>query len=510
MARSAAREREFAVRAALGASRSRLVQQSLIEALTLALAGAITGIGFAYILLRSFLAIAPDGMPYLTKAALDLRILIFTLFVSLFCGLLCGLIAALHKPPAEALAGHTTMSAPHAHLRQSLVILQIAASLVLLSGGALLVRSFVNLERQRLGINPEHLVTATISLGQLRYPDPQKQMAFFLALERSLEYGPGISMLAVSDTVPPGGYHHDQIYAPITINGVRQTGGTGGLVAWRWVSPDYFRTFNIPLLEGQGFTEDQRTSPNHFLIVSQSLGQRMFPAHDPIGQHVQLAAGAPDDPIYTVVGVVGDVKNAGLAGTDMPEYYRLRRDNPDDWNRLATFTLKTNLPLDTVAKFVRTQTAALDPTLPVEIQALSQRVHNLADRPLFETSLVGLFAATGVLMAIIGLYGVIAFLVARRTQEIGLRMAMGATRADILRLVVGSGLRLILPGAILGILAALAVSRVLASALFHVSPHDPFTFSLVSLLLLIVSVLATLIPAITSAQLNPMDALRCD
>jgi predicted permease len=508
MARTAAREREFAVRAALGASRVRLAQQAVIEALVLAAGGAVGGILLAFVLLRSFVVLAPQGMLFLAKAGVDSRVLAFTIVVAVVCGTACGFFAALHRPRAEALAGRNAMAAPHARLRQILVIAQIAASVTLLCAGALLSRSFWNLERQRLGIDPERIVTATISLGQKNYPKPEDVQQFYEQLEKLLRYGPGVDVFATADSLPPGGYHHEHIYAAIAVNGLRNPGGTGGLVAWRWVTPDYFRLLNIPIVQGAGFTDEQRDSNDHFLVLSQRLAHRMFPTQDPVGQHLQLAGGDPEDPQYTIVGVAADVKNGGLAGEDEPEYYRLRRNRAEDWQDDATLVLKSKLPIESLSNFVRTQVSSLDPTVPVELQTLSQHVRKLADQPRFETMLVALFAATGLLLSMVGLYGVISFLTARRTQEIGLRMAMGATRGDVLRLVLNSGMRLIVPGALLGVLLALALSRLLSSLLFHIAPRDPASLAGAALLLLFIAIVAAVVPAASAARMDPMVALR--
>jgi putative ABC transport system permease protein len=508
IARTAAREREFAVRAALGARRRRLVQQAWTESMALAMVSAFLGIAFGYVLLRTLIAVAPQGMPFLANTHLDLRIISFSLGVSLLCGAFCGLLAVMHWPRPEALAGRTSISVPHARLRQSLVMAQIAASMVLLAGGALLFRSFRNLENQRLGIRTEHLVTASVSLGQKNYPTPERQMAFFQQLTSRVEHGPGIHTFALSDSIPPGGWHHEHIRASIVVNGVRFSNGTGGLVAWRWATPNYFRILGIPLLRGSGFTTEQQDSAEHFIVLSQALAAQLFPGTDPIGQHLQVAGGEPEDPQYSVVGVVADVKNGGLAGADEPEYYRLRRNRPDDWNASAVLIFQTSLPPDTVAKWIHAQLAALDPTVPVQVETVTDRVRKFADQPLFETALVGLFASTGLLTSMVGLYGVLAFLAARRRQEMGLRMALGATRYEVARLMVSSGMRMVLPGMSIGLLTALAASRVLSTMLFNVGPHDPATFAVACALLVGIATIATLAPAIRSAQLDPMEALR--
>jgi len=511
LARGASRERELAVRSALGAGRARLVRQTMTESIVLSLAGAVAGYLFAEVLLRFFVAIAPNGLLFLTKARIDARVILFTLLSSLLCAVLFGVVPALHRPRAQALSGRARMTTSQALLRQWLVVAQIAASMVLLAGGALLLRSFWNLQTQRLGLQTESIVTASISLGENAYPTPERQSAFFQQLQRNLRYGPGIAALAYSDSLPPGGTHRDQIYSRIAVDGrPTPTEGTGGMVAWRWVTPEYFRVLDIPMLKGRGFTEDELASSDHFVVLSKALATRMFPLQDPIGQRLRLAFGATGNPAYTVVGVAGDVKNGGLAGEDEPEYYRLKRNAAEDWDRAGVVTLKTSLPVNTVESWIRSQVAALDPTVPVDIETLSERVNKMADQPRFETLLVSFFAASGLLLAVIGLFGVMSFLVTQRTQEIGVRMALGATRADILRLVIGTGLRLIIPGAAIGLLLAFAVSRALSSLLFDVGPHDPIAFAAVTFLLLIVALAAAIIPATSATAVDPAVALRCD
>lgn len=511
MARGAGRERELAVRSALGASRGRLARQALTESLLLSLAGAVAGCVLAEVLLRLFVAVAPDGIPFLSKAQIDVRIVLFALIVSSLCGVLFGLLPALQRPRAEALAGRTVGASSHASVRQWLVVAQIAASMILLAGGALLFRSFRNLGNQRLGMDTESIVTAGISLGRTAYPTPQSQMAFYQKLERELRYGPGVSAVAMSDSLPPGGHHGDRVYASMAVDDrPRPTGGTGGMIAWRTVSPEYFRALNIPMIEGAGFTEEEVTSTDRFVVLSRRLAARMFPGQDPIGHRVRMLASASSELSYAIVGVANDVKNSGLGVEDEPEYYALRRYQPDDWNRSLMIVVKTSLPADVMEGWIRSQVTALDPTVPVSIETLGERVSKLADGPRFQAMLVGFFAAVGLTLAVIGLYGVIAFLVAQRTQEIGVRMALGASRGDILRLVMGESLRLIAWGTVIGLLAGLVASRVLASLLFGVGPHDPAAFVSVTLLLVLVGLVATLIPARFAAKVDPMMALRCE
>jgi predicted permease len=506
MARAAQRERELAVRAMLGAGRIRLLRQTLTETLLLSLAGAAAGCLLAEILLRVFIAIAPAGIPFLEHAQLDLRIYIFTLLIALACGLTFAVLPALHKPRPVALAARAAGSSPHAFLRRGLVVTQIAVSMILLSSAALLLRSFSNIEKQNMGMQTQGVLAVRIPLPRYRYTTAQKRMEFFFQAERAMRRLPGVLSVGMSDTLPPGGTHDRQIYSIIAVEGKPQTtGGTGGMVAWRWVTPEYFTSLDIPILRGKAFTQEDRTSSDHFVILSSLLAARLFANENPVGQRVQPV---PNGPWYTVSGIAANVKNAGLAGADEPEYYRLRRDLAEDWNTDAVLEVKTTLSPESLAPWAREQIAGIDPTVPVQIETLSQSVSKLADRPRFETALLGFFALCGLLMALIGLYGLISFMAAARTQEIGVRMALGATRVDILRLIAGEGLRLIVLGGVLGLAAALATAQLLKSLLYNVGTHDPYVYIAVALLLALVALAATLIPARRAAGVQPMEALR--
>jgi putative ABC transport system permease protein len=517
LARGAIRQRELAVRSALGASRARLACQALTEAILLSLAGALAGCVLAEGLLHVFIALAPAGIPYIDKAQIDLRIVGFTVVLSIVCGALFGLGPALQRPKGEMLAGRSLKSVAHASVRQWLVVAQIAASIVLLTGALLLLRSFWNLQDQQLGMRADNTMTVSITLGEHNYSTAASKMVFFQQLATRLRFGPGVSLVSVSDSLPPVG-HGGVRYGAILIDGKpHSTTGPGEVVRDRWVSPEYFRALDIPIVRGEGFREEDLSSSDRRVVLSQQLARRLFPGEDPIGQRLNFNhVGNPDAPWYIVAGVAADVKNGGLTGEEDPEYYMLRRDRVEDWDGQGTWgqtsvlVVRSSLPPQEMSRWIRAQVATLDPTLPVDIETLQQRVSKLADQPRFQTVLVGFFAFTGLVLAVIGLYGVIAFLVAQRTQEIGVRMALGASRGDILRLVMGRGLRLIVPGTLVGLLAALAASRVLSSLLFGVSPYDAVTFGLVTALLIAVGIAATLIPARSAAMVDPMVALRCE
>jgi putative ABC transport system permease protein len=516
MARSAARGRELSVRAALGASRMRLARQALVESLLLAMAATVAGCVLAEVLLRIFIAIAPAGIPFLAKAYLDLRIILFTVIVSVVCGALFGLAPALQKATPQLQNNRTMVAGSTARVRQWLVIGQIAASVVLLTGGILFVRSFWNLQHQRLGMQTQNTLTATVTLEHQNYDTAERQMVFFRQLGNLLRFGPGVSSVAASDSIPPESGRAIFFSSIATATRAATPGRTGGLVSQRIVSPEYFRTLGIPMIAGRGFQPEEINSSEHFVVLSQQLAARLFPGNDVIGERVQFDTNADTGgsaiPWYTVVGIAADVKNQGLAGEEKPEYYLLRRDRAEDWGenwrRTEVFILRTDLPPEVMSRWIRAQVAKMDPIVLVNIETLNQRVSKMAARPRFETALLAFFAATGLLIAILGLYGIVSFLAIQRTQEIGVRMALGASRFNILRLILWQGGRLIVIGSLAGLLTALALARVLKGMLFGIGPYDPLSFMSVALLLVVVALAATLIPARSAMYVDPMVALR--
>jgi predicted permease len=500
MVRGEVRERELAVRSALGASRGRLIRQTLTEVALLALAAAGAGMTLAEGLLRVFVRLAPTGIPFLNQAGLDLRIALFTVLLSLGCGALFGMLPALQTPRVVALAARAAKSRTRTGLRRSLVVGQIAVSMVLLAGAALLVKSFRNVEVQRLGMQTGGVFTAQIALPGFRYDTIRKQMKFYQDAEAAIRRLPGVRAVAFSDSVPPSG-GFGMRWTELTIDGKPYQGeGTGSPLSTRKVTPDYFPSLNIPIVRGRGFTEEDTYSAQGVVIISRLLAARIFPREDPIGRRVGG---------QTVVGVAEDVRNGGLVEPDVPEIYFLRGNADGDWDgRKPVMVISSVLSPKAVAPWVRSQIARIDSTVPVKMETLDQTVSTLTDRPRFETALLGFFAFCGLLMAVIGLYGVISFLATRRTQEIGVRMALGATRMNILRLIVAEGVRLIAVGGVLGIGAALAIAQLLKSLLFNVGPRDPFTYVAVALLLSLVALAATLLPARAAMKVDPVVVLR--
>ncbi len=509
IARGAVRQRELAVRSAIGASRGRLIRQALTEALLLALAGGVLGLAAAWGLIAIFVRLAPTGMPFISSAHLDLRIAVFTAGLSCVCGLISGLASALRKPGLATFNPKTPISRSHVLLRRSLVTVQIAISIVLLSGAALFLRSFMNIEEQDLGMQTANVLTVKVALPWSRYNTSQKGMDFLLRLEAALRRLPGTRAVAMSDSIPPGGWQGNLRYADLAVQGRPRTApGTGGTVARRWVTPDYFRTLNIPILRGRAFSEEDRTENESKMVLSRQAAALMFPNENPVGRRIQMAN---HDAWFTVVGVANDVRNNGLTEQSEPEIYLLRRSVGDDWGsiRNAVF-IDSSVPAATIEPWVRSEIASIDRTVPVEMEPLNQNISRLADRPRFETTLLGFFALAGLVLAVVGLYGLIAYMTTQRRHEIGVRMALGATRVNILRLIANDGLRMVVVGLAVGLGTALAVSRTLKTLLFQVSVYDPLTYIAVPLLLSVVAIVAILIPARAGTRVEPAVTLRAE
>lgn len=509
LVRGVVRGREMAVRAALGAGRWRLGRQALTESLLLALLGGIVGCGLAYVLLRIFVAIAPEGLVRLQQASLDLRVLAFGLAISLGSGVLFGVVPALSRPVPESLAGKTVGAVGRSWLRHALVVGQIAGSLVLVAGAGLLLRSLWKIESVPLGFEPSHLVVAQISLAEHRYPETAQKLAFFSEVETRLRRIPGAEVVALSDTLPPSGGMQATFFASIEVPGrTRPSQGTGGMVGWRMVTPSYFPTLGIRIVRGRAFTEEERAPSEHPVILSESLAARLFPNEDPVGETMRFTASDRQGPWRTIVGVAANVKNNGLTEEGDPEFYIPWKDDTGTYIGRGSVTLRSSLSAATLMPWVRAEIAAVDPMVPVQFATMKTRVGKLADRPRFDAALLSLFAGIGLLLAALGVYGVVSFFVSQRTQEIGLRMALGARRQDIFRMVLRSMARWAIAGAAMGIVGAWLCGRLLRSLLFGIRAHDPLFLSVAAAILLMVALVAAVVPARRATRVDPLVALR--
>jgi len=507
LARATSRMRELAVRTAIGATRGRLARQALTESLLLGVLGGLAGCGFAQLLLRFFVSIAPDGIPRLEQATIDLRVLLFALGVSFLSGVLFGLASALRRPTPELLTGKEIRATSRGMLRQVLVTVQIAVSLILLAGAGLLLRSLWKLETVALGMDAKSVIIAGIDLADHRYPDSAKQLAFFNQVETRLKQMPGVTSLALSDTLPPSGGMQATFLSSIEIPGhAKFSAGTGGMIGYRFITPGYFHSLGIPILHGRGFHEEDRSPAERPVILSEALARKLFPnGEDAIGKSFRY--GSQND-WRTIVGIAGDVKNNGLAVPADPEFYLPWKNEPEGYFRSAHLIIHSAINPEAVAKWIRSETAAIDPAVPVTIEGMKTRVGKLAQRPRFTAVLLSLFAGIGVLLAGIGIYGVVAFLVAQQTGEIGIRIALGATPRSVLNLVLSNMARWTVAGATLGLLGAWLCSRLLASLLFEVKPPDPFLLGLSLLFLIVAVIVAAWIPTRRAMQVDPAAALR--
>ncbi len=361
-------------------------------------------------------------------------------------------------------------------------------------------------------------VTAQITLGAQKYSEATQQLAFYEELERKLKALPGVGSVALSDSLPPGPPARTMPFVVLQAEGqppLPAERGIGGVVGWRSVTPEYFSVLGIPLFRGRSFQEQDRAAGAHSIILNQALAQRLFPNEDAVGETVQFHAdrdvlSAP----FTVIGVSGNAQNQGLGGNPAPEYYMVRRHtendvvfNYPDSQRITMIVRSAIAPL-TVTQELRDAVSTLDPTLPVGTDTLGQSVAKLAERPRFSAALLSLFATAGLLLTALGIYGVVALLVSQRTQEIGIRVALGATPGDVTRMMVWQTSLWIGIGAALGILGSVAAARWIGSLLFGIRANDPATLAEAAALLLIVALLGAWVPARRAARIDPMVALR--
>jgi len=513
LARSASRQRELTVRAALGASRARLVRQTLTETMLLGLIGGVFGSALAWTLLHVFTRIAPNGIPRLNDASLDGRVLFFACIGSLLCGLLFGLAPAIESPRAGSLAGSRTTGPRRTFLRETLVAAQIAVSLVLLTGAGMLLRSLWKLQSVPLGMETEHVVTAEFVLGKQRYSQDVRQLQFYGDLENRLRQMPGATAFVITDSLPPGGGRGRPLAALQAEGQPPFQDGTGGSVIWRYITPGYFATLGIPIVRGRGFREEDRAPAEYTIILSESLARKLFPNGDAVGKRVKT------DGWPTVIGVARDVRNLGpLRPADM-EYYALRKSTPDEvfrnqmpltaW-REGKVAIRTSANPQVMSDWIKREFAAIDPALPITLGNMRQRMARLVERPRFNALLLSLFAGMGVLLAAVGLYGVMAFLVGQRTQEIGVRMALGATPGRIAKLVLARALLWTLLGATAGAIGSVFAARALRSMLFEVPQQDPWTLSVALPALLLIALASAWIPSRRAAHVDPIMALRQD
>jgi putative ABC transport system permease protein len=511
LARAAGRQREIAIRAALGAGRARIVRQLLTESVLLSAAGGAAGLLLAQLGTYLLLKLAPQDLPRMNDVSLDGRALAFTAAITLLTGLVFGLVPALQSSRPnlnETLkdAGRGSTEGGRGQLvRSALVTLEVASALALLVGAGLLIKSFWRLQKVAPGFNPDNALTLSVSLPRSKYPEENQQAAFFQQLLEKVSALPGVQAAGASHSIPLDG---DYVLAFKIQGRPPLPPGAGQSTNFYSVSADYFKAMGITLLHGRLFTErDAKDSP-HVAVINETMAKNLFPDEDPVGKRITFDTGDdnPNPDWYEIVGVVGDVKQYGLDQATPLQTYEPYTQQTYSY---MTLVARTTVAPTNLTAAIRNAVLQIDKEQPIaNVRTLDQILSTSIAQQRFSMLLLGVFAAVAMLLAAVGIYGVLSYSVTQRTHEVGIRMALGAGRRDVLRLLIGHGMLLTLIGVAAGLAAAFALTRLMSTLLFGVSPTDPATFGLIALLLVTVALLACWIPARRATKVDPMVALR--
>jgi putative ABC transport system permease protein len=510
LARVTARHKEVAIRIALGANRWRIIRQLLTESIILSVLSGLLGLLFAYAGIKLLMALTPPDVPRLHEVGLHIPVFLWTLVISISTGVLFGLAPALQasKPDLnEALkksAGRNQGGFQRGGLRNLLIVSEVAVALLLSVGAGLMIKSFVRLQQVSPGFEANKLLTMNIALPRQKYAQPQQANAFFDQLTEHIKTLPGVKSVGGIDPLP---FSNSNVSTSFLVEGAPAVAlADRPDVGERAVTPTYFETMGIPVLKGRSFTAQDRDNTPHVIIVNEALASRYWPNQDVIGKRL----GFEDDPSKQswreIVGVVGNVKHYGLEAEAKPEAYFPYQQLPKNFMSVVVRT--TSDPVSMIPA-IRSQVFAIDKDQPVfDIMTMDQRLAKSVASSRFVMLLLGTFSVLALGLAALGLYGAMSYLITQRTQEIGLRMALGARRIDVFKLVVGKGMRLVIIGMAIGLVASLALTRVMGSLLFEVTPTDALTFVIVSVVLLTVALLACYIPARRATNVDPLTSLR--
>jgi putative ABC transport system permease protein len=513
LARAATREREIAVRSALGASRTQIAAQLVTESLALAAAAGALGLAVAALGTRALIAFAPEQITRLADVGMSAGVFVFTLGVAVFCGMAFGVVPALRAsrtPPADALKdGRSgTASVAHRRLQRGLVVVEIALALVLSIGAGLMIRSLNALGAVNPGFEPDHLLTFEIALPHAQYPDAPKVTAFYDAVVDRIEKLPGVRSAAVTISLPPNLLlATDNFMVEGQVVPARQSAPIGPFVL---VGDGYFKTLGVPLVRGRFFDRHDTLDAAPVVIINETLASRYFAGADPIGRRLKDGGPerpvGPDNPWMTVVGVVGDLKYTGLDAAPDPTFYLPFRQN--SWSRQYVVVRGAGDPR-ALAPAARNAVSSIDQDVPIfNVKTMDELISASFAPPAFRTILVTTFALLGLVLAAIGIYGVMAHAVAERTHELGVRIALGASRGDVVRLVVGEAAILAAAGVGLGLAGAFVTTRLMQSLLFGVTATDASTFVGISGVLVGTALAASYLPARRAMRVDPMVALR--
>ncbi len=519
LARAARRQREIAIRIALGASRLRLVRMLLTESMLLALLGGALGLLLAVWGVDALLALAPGNLPRVEEIGMDRWVFGYTLAVSLLTGIVFGLAPALQasKPNLNELLKEGIRSSPAGfardRVRSLIVIAEVALSLVLLIGAGLLMRSFVRLQNVDPGFDPRNLVAMRVSLPDEKYDGDEKVLGFYQHAFARIRQLPGVKQAGAIHVLPWSGDNSGRYFHPE--GRPMPKAGEEPTYNYRIITPNYFETMSIRLLRGRDFTDDDTAQAVGVVIINEAMAQLFWPNEEAVGKRVKHR-GREEDPWMTVVGVVGNVRHHWIGDLTQPEIYFTYAQAPlldsrtiERHRRSMQIVVRTISDPLSIVPAVRREVASVDAGLPLfNIKTLDERLVYSLVRPRFNTLLMGIFALVALVLAAVGIYGVMSYMVAQRTHEIGIRIALGARPTDVLMLVLKQGLRLILAGVAIGLIAALALTRFMSKLLYDVSATDPLTFVAISLLLVAIALLACYIPARRATRVEPTVALR--
>ena len=512
LARVLGRVRELAVRAAVGAERARVARQLVLEGVLLGLGGGLLGLCLSFVVIRLIALFGIDRSTQNFEVGLDPLVLLFAFLVSIAAGVLFSLIPVIalrHLDIQEVMkeGGKQTASRGALLTRGVLVSMQVALAAMLLIGAGLLLRSFERMLAESPGFDPNDLITVQFELSGGRYEDIAERRAFLDAALPRIEAQPGITSVGVASTLP---FDERLPQASYAIEGYAPAKGEGSPHGFsQVVSADYFRAMDIPLLAGRGFDPDlDRADAPHAVIIDELLADRYFRGEDPIGRRISNQQDANGKAVWsTIIGVVGTVKRQRLDETPSKEtYYHYYRQRPPG---RASLVVRTSLPAAAAGRQIRAAVQAVDPEQPVfNVTTMNERIERSLGNQRAPTLLLAVFAVVAVLLSVVGIYGVLSYVVGQRTTEVGVRMALGAQAPNVLGLVIGQGAWLVGAGLLVGVLGALALTRFLASLLFGISAFDPLTYTLVALLLAAVGIAACSLPAWRATRISPVAALR--
>jgi putative ABC transport system permease protein len=513
LARATSRHKEMAIRTALGASRTRVIRQLLTESVLLSLVGGAVGLLLAVWWSDLLVALGKEDIPRAIHVGIDWRVLGFTLGVSLLTGLIFGLAPAFHSSRTELVeslkeGARGTSSGTFANVvRKLLVVIELGVAVLLLTGAALLIQSLWRLQKVNSGLHPENILTFNVTLPEVKYKSGD-QSQFFINLKQRLESTPGVQSASSILPLPLSG---ERFGISFEIEGRPMAKKDHPSADFFTTGVGYFKTMGIPIVKGRDFDDRDKHGSTPVIIITETFARQYFPNEDPIGKRIHPGISSYDNEesvMREIVGVVGDVRNRNLSTESKPAYYVPQTQVP--FSQMVTVIKTIGEPRALISAATK-EVGAMDQDVPLfSVKTMEEYLSTSVAAPRFSTTLLSIFAGVALVLTIVGLYGVMSYSVAQRTNEIGIRMALGAQSRDVLLMIVKQGSVLILLGLGIGLAGAYALTRVISSLLFGVTAKDPFTFAAVSVLLAMVALLACYIPALRATKVDPMNALRCE